>query len=92
MNQSDSKRFPSDDPKQVQARKRRSFVWRVGVLGWGGWMFLVMTLCDWYRKGYIQIPPLRPLLSMTIPNLIIWPIVGYLWGVSIWKFRRNSGE
>jgi hypothetical protein len=85
-----TKLFPSGEPEEVQARRRRRFVWTTGVLGWGGFMFLFGTLDDWYRAGYIRIPPLRPFLSSTIPNLIIWPIAGYFFGAMLWRRRRDS--
>ena len=79
------------ESKEVLARKRKVYVWKNGVLGWGGFMFLFMTFFDWYSKGYIQIqmPPVRRLLWMTIPSLIIWPIAGYGWGVTTWRHRRD---
>lgn len=82
----------NDESDGAQARKRKRYVWKNGVLGWGGFMFLFMTFFDWYSKGYIQIqmPPVRRLLWMTIPSLIIWPIAGYWWGVTTWRHRRDT--
>jgi hypothetical protein len=80
------------ESKEVLARKRGGIVWGAGVLGWGGFMFLTMTLFDWYREGYIRIPPHGALLRSTIPNLIIWPIAGYFFGVSMWKRISTWGN
>lgn len=82
----------SGEPEDVQARKRKRYVWKVRVLAWGGFMFLFMEFFDWYSKGYIQIqmPPVQRLLWMTIPGLIIWSVAGYWWGVTTWRHRRNS--
>lgn len=90
MPDSPSKLFPNDEAKDVQARKRRRFVWKNGVLGWGWFMFVWMTAFEWYTKGYIRLPPLRPLLWSIIPNLIIFPVAGYWWGVTVWRHKRDS--
>jgi hypothetical protein len=90
MSDSPNELFPSDEPNEIQARKRNRHVWVRGVLGWGGFMFLWMTLFEWYSKGYIQIPPLRVFLQMMIPNLIIWPIAGYWWGAKTWRHKRDT--
>jgi hypothetical protein len=88
--------FPNSEPKEVQARKRKRYIWTTGVLGWGGGMFLVTTLYEtlyeWYQAGYIHIPSARPLLWSIIPNLIIWPIAGNWFGATVWKNRSDPED
>jgi len=74
--------------QEPQARKR--YIWKIGVLGWGGTMFAVVTWFDWYQAGYSHVPPLPSFLRLTIPNLIIWPIAGYFWGAWTWKQRSKT--
>lgn len=90
MADSMTKLSPSGEPEDIQARKRRRYIWRVGVFGWGGFMVVWMTLFDWYRNGYLRIPPPYPLLWSIIPNLIIFPIAGYWFGTMTWKRSRDS--
>jgi hypothetical protein len=77
---------PNDEPKDALARKQKRFAWRAAVLCQGGFLFLSMTLIEWYGKGYIRVPPLRPLLWSTIPSLIC---AGYFAGLVLWTHRRN---
>lgn len=90
MTDSLTKLFPDGESEESWARKRKRFVWATGVLRWGGFMFLCMTFLDWYRHGYIRIPPLPELLRFTIPNLIIWPVAGYWFGVMLWRHKPDT--
>jgi hypothetical protein len=85
MDQSASKLFPNDK-KEVLARKRKRFAWKAAVLCQGGFLFLSMTLLEWYSKGYIRMPPLPLFLWSTIPSLIC---AGYFSGLVLWTHRRN---
>lgn len=85
MDQSESKLFPGDK-QEVLTQERKRFAWRPAVLCQGGFLFLSMTLMEWYSKGYIRIPPLRPLLWSTIPNLVS---AGFFAGLILWTHRRN---
>jgi hypothetical protein len=80
---------PSEKAKQgwqrTKARGKKSFVLRVGVLGWGGLMFIAMTVPDLIRKPRFQHQTIYYVGEIVI-NLLIWPIAGYFFGKSMWGF------
>lgn len=62
---------------------------RVGMLGFGGFMFVASTIWDLYLR--ISSPPrTTSYASDLIANLLIWPIVGYLAGLVCWKLVGES--
>src|SRR5215467_13319796 len=90
-------RLPFTPPTQAQQehwRKvrdtgKKNFVWKTGVLRFGGTMFVVMTALDLFR--YL---PLRSgvadnlfeIFFQIIIGLLVWPLAGYFWGVLMWRF------
>jgi hypothetical protein len=80
---------PSEKAKQgwqkTKARGKKSFVLRVGVLGWGGLMFIAMTAQDLVRKPRFQHQTVYSFGEIAI-NLLIWPIAGYFFGKRMWDF------
>jgi hypothetical protein len=80
---------PSEKAKQrwqkTKARGKRSFALRVGVLQWGGFMFIVMTAQDLFRKPRFSHQPISYVADIAV-NLLIWPVAGYFWGKSMWGF------
>ena len=68
--------------RNMRSWGKRRFILRVGVIGFGGWMFLVMTAYDFLRHH-------RPYSAtdyffVIALNLVIWPLVGYGFGRSLW--------
>lgn len=62
---------------------------RIGMLGFGGFMFIVSTIWDLYRR--ISSPPrTTSYASDVIVNLLIWPIAGYLAGLVCWRLVGES--
>ena len=68
----------------IQARGRRSFVWRSGVLGYGGFMFMVMTVIGLVGNSRILHRWTDFAVAIGI-NLVIWPLAGYFFGLFMWN-------
>ncbi len=84
MAQSEAEIFPrkDEDSMETWARKRKSYIWRHGVFGNGGFLFIWLTFFDWYKKGYIRLPPLRVIFPGMLITLAICLVTGYWIGAS----------
>jgi hypothetical protein len=58
---------------------------RVGVLPWGGFMFVVMTAQDLIRKPAFPRRAIDYFFEILM-GLFIWPVGGYLFGMAMWRF------
>lgn len=73
---------------KLRERGRRDFVLRKGVLGWGGWMYVVMSACQVYwHPGH--------LVGILLFGVPLWLGAGALWGVLTWwamerAYRRRD--
>jgi hypothetical protein len=80
---------PSEAARQhwqkTKARGKNSFALRVGVLQWGGLMFVVTTAQDLIRKPRFSHQPIYYVADIAV-NLLIWPIAGFFFGARLWKF------
>jgi hypothetical protein len=81
--------------QKLKAGGKDRFIVRVGILGWGGFMFVIMTLLDLVRTR----PPSSSghYILDTALNLVIWPLGGYFVGRSLWhsyekRFSEQSGD
>jgi hypothetical protein len=72
----------------VKSRGKRHFALRVGVMQWGGFMFIVMTAESLLRKPPFPRRPIDYAFDILI-NALIWPIAGYLFGLAMWAFYNN---
>ncbi len=83
---------PTDAKRQrwqkVKARGKKNFILRVGVLGWGGFMFVLMTVMFLIRKPPFPRQAIDYIFEIAI-NLLVWPIAGYFWGTSMWRFYET---
>ena len=83
----------------LKARGKRNFILRVGVLQFGGAMFVLMTGQELLKKPIFP----RTLVDYAVEiaiGLLIWPLAGYMFGAQMWRFnetyfdelnRRNHG-
>ncbi|SRR6266849_3819346 len=69
-----------DHWQKVKAQGKNSFILRMGVVRWGGTMFVVMTVLDLLRHA-----PSSYVFDI-IANLLIWPLGGYFWGLLMWRY------
>jgi hypothetical protein len=70
-------------------KDREHYILNVGMLRWGGSMFIVTTLGDWHHEFGWHVPAVRPALFLyflyILFNLILWTVGGYYFGASLWK-------
>jgi len=80
---------PSEAARQhwqkTKARGKNSFALRVGVLQWGGFMFIAMTAGDLIREPRFSHQTIHYVIDLGV-NLLIWPICGYFFGGRMWNF------
>jgi hypothetical protein len=73
----------------VKARGKKSFVLRVGVIRYGGSMFVLMVVEDLLRKQPFSGRVIEYAFYITI-NLLIWPLAGYALGLYMWNFYEKK--
>jgi hypothetical protein len=74
--------------QKTRDKGKKRFVLRVGVLQWGGFMFLVTTAQYAIRKPQLPRRMIDYVVEAAI-NLLIWPIAGYFFGTRIWDFYET---
>ena len=91
---------PSEAARQrwqkTKARGKKSFALRYGVMGFGGFMVIFMTVAFWLRNSPFPRGMTAFYVDVVI-NLLIWPLAGYSWGISMWRvyeeyFSDRSGQ
>jgi hypothetical protein len=70
------------------SRGKKSFILRIGVLGWGGFMFAVMTAQELIRSSHLPRSLMDYGFDIAI-NLLIWPIAGYCFGLAMWHTNQK---
>lgn len=73
---------------RMKAGGKRRFVLRLGVLQWGGLMFLGMTAGDLIRKPPFPRQPIDYIVEIAI-GLMVWPFAGLLFGLAMWSFYES---
>ncbi len=74
--------------EKIRKRGKLSFILYRGVLGWGGFMFLVMTTFQVFVNH-------RSLSwSFMLVSALVWPLAGYVCGLCVWSWseRRLHGD
>jgi hypothetical protein len=77
--------------KKMKTRGKKNYILRMGVIRFGGTMFVVMTALDLLRhtpSGYV---------FNVASNPIIWPLSGYFWGLLMWhhwvyRFEKQTHD
>ena len=72
----------------MRATGEKTYI-RVGVLGFGGFMFIANTVWDLYRRT-LSPPRTTRYAFDVIVNLLIWPLAGYLASLVCWKLVGES--
>ena len=82
---------PPNEPTPVQRKrdfrswgKRRFILW-FGVVKFGGLMFVAMSVSDLLRHHRIDY------FDVAL-NLVIWPLAGYGWGLSMWSMYYDPED
>jgi hypothetical protein len=78
--------------QRVKARGKKRFIIWVGVVRWGGLMFVVTTAPTLFTET-----PFRLAIGLVVLKLVIWPLGGYFWGLYMWnicekQFSGTDGE
>ena len=74
--------------ERTKAKGKKRFILRTGVLQWGGFMFVAMTLSHIFRKPAFPRHLVDYIFDVVL-NLLIWPSAGYLFGLSMWAFYES---
>jgi hypothetical protein len=79
-------------PKQMERwakmreRGKRRFIWFYGVLAWG--VTTGLLFCG--AMQFLSPSPLpHPLVALAVP-LIIFPLMGYFWGLLVWHYSERA--
>ena len=73
--------------ERTRVMGERSFVWRVGVLGFGGALTLL-----WCSRSLVN-PELRSQLpTLILQALLVTPLAGYWWGMRMWRTMESRYE
>jgi hypothetical protein len=77
---------------RTRAKGRKHFILYRGILGYGGFMFIFMTVFQLLSEFGWHFPHGVPLYFNILIGLIIWPVAGYFWAAWIWKtsFEKSS--
>lgn len=81
--------------KSISADPKKRYIWTIGVLGWGGSMFLTMTTLEFLFPSR---PSPRSSLNIAITilsGLALWLTGGWVFGRTMWekyqkKLKRNK--
>jgi hypothetical protein len=69
--------------ERIDKRGRLHYVLTTGVLGWGGFMFVIMTCIDIFVDHY-------RILSTILVGLVVWPLAGF--GFGLWMWRSSEKQ
>ncbi|MBM4200134.1 MAG: hypothetical protein FJ189_02480 [Gammaproteobacteria bacterium] len=77
--------------EHTRSRGMKRFIWRKGILGWGGFMFLTMTPFNLFLRFGTHWPspadfPIRFLLF----SGILWMVAGCLFGFTTWALIERA--
>jgi len=75
--------------QKTKARGKKSFALRYGAMGFGGLMFILMTVMHLLRKSSFSRALTDSDYVYILINLLIWPLAGYSWGVAMWRFYED---
>lgn len=76
--------------QETRSQGKQHFIWTHGVLQWGGFMFF-FSMAVFQHRHYGQVlstagnPPFRLILG-----LLVWTLVGYLYGQSRWRQNEQK--
>lgn len=75
------------------ARGKRSFIWRVGVLGWGVPMFLITAGWDFWHMYREHRLDMASIVFMVPLGLAIWLPLGYWFGAHMWdRYSQDTKQ
>lgn len=79
--------------ERTRCAGRKRYVWRIGVLGWGSLMFLVMTPYLYFQAYGSTWPSFTNLpIALIAFSALAWLIAGYCFGSTMWSTMERSYE
>jgi hypothetical protein len=83
-----------DKWEEIRAKGKNHYIWNYGVLRWGFFMFIAMTIAQSINLSKTDFTLKRVLIIIVI-NLILFPIGGYFFGLLTWrscekKYNKNK--
>ena len=74
--------------EKTRAKGKKHFVlWR-GIVGFGGGMFVVITV----SHTLLWPTPYHSVIREMVINLIVWPVSGFFWGLWMWSHLNEKFE
>ena len=84
-------------PKQIErrdrtrAKGRKNFILYRGILGFGGFVFIINSIFEWCYNFAWHVPNGGMFWFAIIAGLTICPVTGYFWAAWMWnKYFENS--
>jgi hypothetical protein len=79
--------------RQMKARGKKSFILRVGVIRYGGFMFVVMTTLDLLRDKPSFPVGVGYYVVFILINLLVWTLGGSAFGLWMWRsYEKRFSE
>jgi hypothetical protein len=75
--------------ESLRQRGRASFVWRVGLLGYGLPMMLGAVIVRLIMQWWTSQPNQSFILNIAIA-FALWPLAGLLFGFAVWHLNERS--
>jgi hypothetical protein len=77
--------------EKTRLKGKRHFILYRGVLGWGLYMFFVMTFYSHLKAVDFEFSALDSIsLSIVVINITVWMIGGFLYGWWTWSLSEKS--
>lgn len=70
--------------EEIRAKGKNHYIWNYGVLRWGLFMFIAMTIAQSIKLSKADFT-LKRVLVIILTNLILFPIGGYFFGLLTWR-------
>jgi len=75
---------------ETRKRGRKRFVWRCGILQWGLWMFLVLSIWSLFLGPRTHALSIAEYITLIIVNLIVCSTGGLLFGLILWSYLQKK--
>ena len=84
------KNFSLKKWEAIRTMGRTNYIIRYGVLGWGLWMFVAMSLFFHYQAANYDLACMTFSWSTVCINAVIFSVAGYFMGSGMWVANEGS--